>query len=554
MLTLAGAQPYRARAYWRGAQTIQALGSDLASLLQAGRLQSVAGIGPALERTIAQLWHTGTTETLQRLRARFPPAVIELSSVVSERQARALVAALGVATLSELRSACAAGRVQSIPGFGARSEQRLLARIDALAERPHRLLLPDALQHGETMAAELRALPSVARVAISGLSRRRSEAVDRIDLVVESSTPTAILEREQLLAGTVGISRRGGSPLVLRHATGIAVHVHAAPPTEFDVAQLLATGSPEHVAHVRARAAAAGYALTEHALERGGKRIALRSEADIYRRLGLQPIPPELREDAGEIEAAADGTLPASLLGIEDLRGVVHCHTTYSDGKASVEEMARGAEALGLEYLTITDHSATATYAGGLTLDRLRRQRDEIAEVQTRTTVRLLCGTESDILRDGALDYEDRALAELDVIIASVHNRYQLDAEQMTRRLVRAMRHPLFKIWGHALGRYVLSRPPIACQVEDVLDAIASSRAAIEINGDPHRLDLAPPWIRAARQRGIPFVISADAHSVRGMRNLRWGVDMARRGWLQARDVLNTLDADAFAAAVRPAA
>jgi DNA polymerase (family 10) len=214
--------------------------------------------------------------------------------------------------------------------------------------------------------------------------------------------------------------------------------------------------------------------------------------------------------------------------------------------------MARAAEDLGLAYLTITDHSASATYARGLDLDRLQRQSDEIARVRERVNVRILHGTESDILRDGSLDFPDAALRRLDVIIASIHNRYKMDAEQMTDRLLKALRHPLFKIWGHALGRYVMSRPPFACHMDEVLDAVAESRAAIEVNGDPHRLDMEPRWIREARARGIRFVVSVDAHTTSGLRNARWGVDMARRGWLRREEVLNTLGPDEFTSAVKP--
>jgi DNA polymerase (family 10) len=232
---------------------------------------------------------------------------------------------------------------------------------------------------------------------------------------------------------------------------------------------------------------------------------------------------------------------------------MVHCHTVYSDGRHTVEQMARAAEALGMKYLTITDHSPTASYAGGLSIDRLQAQWEEIARVQESVRVKLLRGSEVDILADGALDYPDRILEQLDIVIASVHQRFRLDAEQMTRRLTRAMAHPCFKIWGHALGRLVLSRPPIECRVEEVLDVIATSRAAVEINGDPRRLDLPPQWIRAARERGIRFVISTDAHAVADYRNLRFGVDMARRGWVRRGEVLNVLGASAFARAVSPA-
>jgi DNA polymerase (family X) len=277
------------------------------------------------------------------------------------------------------------------------------------------------------------------------------------------------------------------------------------------------------------------------------------TEADVYRHLGLPYIPPELREGQGEIEAARAGTLPDDLLAAEDVRGFVHCHTVYSDGRHTIEEMARAADGLGMEYLTITDHSPTASYAGGLTVDRLRTQWDEIARVQESVSVRLLRGTESDILASGALDYPDAVLEQLDIVIASVHARYRMDADRMTERLRRAMSLPCFKVWGHALGRLLLSRPPIECRVEEVLDTVQSARAAVEINGDPRRLDLAPRWIPAARARGIPFVVSTDAHSVGELANLRYGVAMARRGGVRRGEVLNTLGATAFARAVAPA-
>jgi DNA polymerase (family 10) len=259
-----------------------------------------------------------------------------------------------------------------------------------------------------------------------------------------------------------------------------------------------------------------------------------------------------MREDAGEIEAAGAGDFPHRLIDAEDVRGAIHCHTVDSDGRNTIEEMARAAEALGMRYLTITDHSATAGYAGGLSVERLRRQWDDIARVQERVDIRLLRGTEADILRDGALDFSDEVLRQLDVVIASVHARHGLDAPAMTERLVRALRHPVFKIWGHPLGRYVLTRPPFACDMDRVLDAAAGSRVAVEINGDPHRLDLEPRWIREARRRGVRFVISSDAHSTAALANFRWGVDMARRGWVGRDEVLNTLPADGFRAAVRP--
>jgi DNA polymerase (family 10) len=314
------------------------------------------------------------------------------------------------------------------------------------------------------------------------------------------------------------------------------------------------TGSKAH--HVRLRGIARDRRLTvsEYGMYHldTGEKLSVASEVELYAHLGLPYIPPEMREDVGEIEAAQSGRLPSDLVGIDDIQGMVHCHTTHSDGKATVEEMARAADALGMKYLTITDHSPTATYARGVTLDRLRAQWDDIDRVQEQVAVRLLKGTESDILEGGALDYPDEVLARFDVVIASVHSRMRMDEDTMTRRIAAAMRHPLFKIWGHALGRLLEQRPPFACRVEELLDVIAESRAAIEINGDPHRLDLEPRWIREARKRGIKFVVSTDAHSVGALGNLKFGVAMARRGWVQKDEVLNALPADAFLDAVRP--
>jgi DNA polymerase (family 10) len=283
----------------------------------------------------------------------------------------------------------------------------------------------------------------------------------------------------------------------------------------------------------------------------GGQQPSIKGEGDIYQRLGLQYVPPELREDQGEIEAARDGTLP-DLLIPDDIRGMTHCHTVYSDGRNSIEEMALAAEVIGMDYLTITDHSPSAYYARGVSIDRLRAQWDEIARVQERVNIKLLKGTESDILEDGSLDYPDYILEQFDIIIASIHSRHKMDEAQMTERLLGAVKSPYFKIWGHPLGRLLQSRPPLACRMEELLDTIAFSRCAVEVNGDPYRLDLEPRWIRAARERGIKFIVSTDAHSTAALENLHLGVSMARRGWLTAGEVLNTLAAGEFMKVVHP--
>jgi DNA polymerase (family X) len=266
----------------------------------------------------------------------------------------------------------------------------------------------------------------------------------------------------------------------------------------------------------------------------------------------MQYIAPELREDVGEVEAALKGKLPSDLIELADIRGMVHCHTTYSDGKHSVQEMALAAEAMGMQYITITDHSPTAFYAGGVELDRLQRQWEEIDQVQEKVKVKILRGTESDILANGALDYPDKVLEKFDVIVASIHSRYKMDSEKMTRRVVTAMKQPVFKIWGHAQGRLIQSRPPFECDMLRILDVIAESKAAVEINGDPFRLDMEPRWVREARKRKIKFVISVDAHSTGALHNVKYGVAMARRGWVRKGEVLNTLPEAKFKLAVKP--
>lgn len=552
LLALEGASPFKVRAYERGARAVAALAEDVTELARAGRLQAVPGIGPTLARTIAELSQTGQSEQLTRLREGAPPGAAELAPVLTRRQMVALHQALAIRNLAELQAACEAGRVREVPGFGERSERRLLEAIAALSTQPSQVLLSDAIHAGESLLTHLRSHPAVEQADLAGDLRRRVEVIARIDVVVSTRSPEAVLDHVAHGPMVGSMSERTGSEASLRLVTGLDARLSVVSPEAYGIGLHRATGSDAHLAKLQAVGRTRGLRLAADGLHRGSRALRVRGEGELYRHLGLPEIPPELREDAGEVEAALAGNLPADLVRREDIRGFVHCHTVYSDGQHTIEEMARGAEARGMRYLTITDHSPAAAYARGLDVERLRRQWDEIARVQERVSVRLLRGTECDILKDGSLDYPDAVLEQLDVVIASVHQRHRMGSEDMTRRLVQAMRHPRFKIWGHPLGRYVDSRPPLECDMGAVLDAVAESRAAIEVNGNPRRLDLPPDWIREARRRRIPFVISTDAHSVTALDDLRWGVDMARRGWLTSEDVLNTLDADRFRQAVRP--
>jgi DNA polymerase (family X) len=545
LLELKGENRFRARAYDTGARAIEESREELGTLVDEKRLTEIPGIGPALAATIAEIWSTGRSEQLERLRKDLPPGALELAEVpgLSLKKIQQLWQAIGIESVVALKAACAEGRLTEVKGFGPKTQQKIVEGIERWERRAERVRLVDALEEVEPLGAYLSRHPAVERLELAGSLRRWRETAGDADFVVASDDAAAVIKHLQDYPAVTRTVSEAPRTATVRLSNGFHVELHVVAADELAPALVRLTGSAAHVARLEAIARARGLALDAPAAD----------EREVYARLGLAYVAPELREDRGEVEAALDGTVPQDLVTLGDIRGMTHCHTVYSDGKATVEEMAREAEAMGMEYLTITDHSPAAHYAGGVTLDRLKQQWDEIARVQETVKVRLLRGTESDILEDGALDYPDRVLEQFDVVIASIHSRMKMDEAAMTRRLVAAMRQPVFKIWGHALGRLIMRRDPFACRVEEVLDAVAESRAAIEINGDPYRLDLAPEWAQAARARGIRFVISTDAHSTNGMHNLKFGVHTARRGWIRRGEVLNALSADEFARAVRPA-
>jgi DNA polymerase (family 10) len=557
-----GKDRFKARAYQAGARVIGGLSDDIGDVVLENRLTSLRGIGDALASQIEQLYLTGQSSVLLGLEKEFPPGIIELSGVpgLSVSKIKTLHDALGIKSVADLKTAAEAGKIRNIKGFGAKTEEKLLETITSHRQRgkgEDRLHLHRALQAAQQIADYLKTSPDATDIAFAGSLRRWKETVGTIRIVVNTKKPAALVKHFLRFPLIVEVIEQMEEACTVRLAEGARVSLVTAHPSEFALALLTETGSPAHVnkLHQIASDGSRPKSKAKQSKSLGrktGSSGELRIEEDIYHQLGMQYIPPELREDQGEIEAALAGKLPEDLVTLEDIRGMVHCHTTYSDGKHSIEEMALAAEAMGMKYVTITDHSPTAFYAGGVTVDRLKRQWDEIAEVQEKVKLKILRGTESDIIADGHLDYPDKILEQFDVIVASIHSRYKMDSAKMTKRIVTAMRQPVFKIWGHALGRLIQRRPAFDCDLEQILDVIAESRAAIEVNGDPWRLDMEPRWIREARKRKIKFVISVDAHSTGAMNNLKYGVGMARRGWLRKSEVLNTLGVKAFANAVRP--
>jgi len=554
-----GKDRFKARAYQTGARVIAGMSDDIGEVVLQNRLTSMRGIGDALASQIEQLYLSGESSVLRGLKKEFPPGIVELSGVpgLSIAKIKTLHEALQITSIAELKAAAEAGKIKDIKGFGAKTEAALLETIAGHRQRARneeRLHLHRALQTATQVINYLQTSRDAAEISIAGSLRRWKETVGTIRLVANTKRPAALVEHFLRFPLIVEVIEQMEEACKVRLAEGARVSLVAARPAEFAIALLTETGSKAHVNKLQQIASGDG----PRGKSKKGKRPARakarapKNEADIYEQLGMSYIEPELREDEGEIEAALDDKLPRDLLQLSDIRGMVHCHTTYSDGKHSIEEMARAAETMGMKYITITDHSPTAFYAGGVTLDRLKRQWAEIDEVQEKVKVKILRGTESDIVADGRLDYPDRILEQFDVIVASIHSRYKMDSAKMTKRIVTAMREPVFKIWGHALGRLIQRRPPFDCDVEKILDVIAESRAAIEVNGDPWRLDMEPRWIREARKRKIKFVISVDAHSTGALNNLKYGVAMARRGWLRKPEVLNTLGTIAFRKAVRP--
>ncbi|WP_437779755.1 PHP domain-containing protein [Sorangium sp. So ce1097] len=557
LLQLKGENPYRARAYDAGAEALEGLADDLGALVSAKKLTSIRGIGAALAAQIAELHQTGRSEQLEKLRAELPRGVLELSQVpgMTLKRIKALHDALGVGSVAELKQACLTGKVRGVKGFGPKIESSLLEGIHRHETHDDRVLLVDALELAEPLLDHVRGCEATAQAELAGGIRRWEETVARVDLVAAADDAARVIDLFARFPRVAEVEERGASRCAVRFSGGLRGELLCVPPRDYAAALHRRTGAPAYVDALGALARELGFTLDERGLLRGDERLAVETEADLYRHLGLPFIAPELREGAEDIVAAATrDSGDDALIEQGDIQGIVHCHTVYSDGKNTIEEMALAAEAMGMKYLTITDHSPAAHYAGGVGLDRLKQQWDEIARVQERVKVKLLRGTESDILESGSLDYPDAILEQLDVIIASIHARMKMDADQMTRRLVSAMKQPVFKIWGHALGRLIQRREPFACRVEEVLDAVAESRAAVEVNGDPYRLDMEPRWIKEARKRGIRFVISTDAHSTSALHNLRFGVGTARRGGLRRGEVLNALGPAAFKKAVRPAA
>lgn len=554
-LDLRGENPFKVRAYRAASRALLALGADdLRPMLRSGELERLRGLGPATISVVRDLAERGESRFLEELRADAPEGLLELLRVpgLSREKIRALHRELGIGSLDELENAARQGQLLRMKGLGPKTTEKILKNIELLrAARPLRILA-HAMQEAKALLAVVRAHPQVVRAELAGSLRRQREIVGDVDVVAAcSGDPEAVARSFARLPGASAADTNGASATV-RFTTGLPLDLHCVPAERFAAAWFSATGSSEHVERVKAALGARGYKLEAHLLvDSTGSGMEIRSEEELYRAAGLGFVPPELRENRNEIEAASRGALPA-LVEPRDIRGVLHCHTTYSDGKHSVAEMAEAARALGWSYLGISDHSQAAFYASGVSRDAMLAQHDEIDALNaTLDGFRVLKGVEADILADGRLDYDEALLDRFDYVIASIHSRFRMDRAAMTERVLRAMDDPHMTILAHPTGRLLLSREPYDIDLDAVFSKAAAVGVAVELNADPRRLDLDWRHLPRARELGATIAIGPDAHSRGGLEWTGLGVAMARKGWVEPAAVLNARDADAVLAFAR---
>lgn len=544
LLELTNENPFKVRAYRRAAQVVDTLPVPVAELVRKGELAGLPGIGAHTAQRIAELVESASCDELERLRGKVPPGVMELLRVESVGPKTAALAwkELGITSVDALEEAALDGRLAELPRMGSKRSEAIASAVTRYRSRQGRVPLHRALPYAEELIEHLRAIPGVKQALAAGSLRRRKETVGDLDLLVSSTDPERVVRAFPSLPGVATLLARGPTKCTVRLRIGLQVDLRVLPPESFGAALHYFTGSKAHNIALRTRAVHRGLKVSEYGVfDARGRRIAGEREEDVFRAVGLPWIPPELREGLGELEAAEAGHLP-ELLDEDDLRGDLHVHSDASaDGSSSLLELASAARGFGRSYLAITDHSRSRPL--GLDEERLREHVDLIRwmDGELRGRPHLLTGIEVDILPDGSLDLEAGVLSELDCVVASVHSRFNLSSEEMTARIVRALRSGLVHVLGHPSGRLIGSRDPYPYDLERVLEVAREEGVALEVNAQPDRLDLTDGACRLAKRAGVKLVISSDSHDARQLENLRYGVWVARRGWLEPGDVLNTL-------------
>jgi DNA polymerase (family 10) len=557
VLEIKGANPFRVRAYRNAAQVVAEWGAPLSKLVQDGSdLTELPSIGKDMAHHIEELVSRGEMTLLRDLSREVPLSLVELTRLpgLGAKKTRKLWDELGIETLDDLESAARSGAVAALPGFGEKTQGKVLTAIERYRKRRGRMKLADVDRHVEPLFEYLRANPAVERLDVAGSYRRRKETVRDVDLLVTAAEGEAVMEYFTGYPEIQRVESSGGTRSTVVLKSGLQVDLRIVTSMSYGAALAYFTGSKEHNVKLRMRAIKRGLRLSEYGVFRGGQDeaddpwagefVAGGNESEVYESLGLPCIPPELRENRGEVEAAEKGELP-DLLTVEQMRGDLQMHSTWSDGKDTLEEMLEACAARGYEYFAITDHSKALAMTGGLDAAKLRRQWGEIDELAERhPEIEILRGMEVDILGNGTLDLEDEMLAELDIVLISVHSRFDLPATQQTERILKALQHPAVNVLAHPTGRQINRRDPMQFDLDAVLGSAAEHGVAVELNAHPDRLDLSDVQLMRARELGCDVVISTDAHRTADLDLMRYGVEQARRAWLERDAVLNTLPFD----------
>lgn len=548
LLELKGDNPFKIKAYYNGARIVELMEEDIVLYVKEGRLGEIKGIGKALEDKITELVETGNLEFYQQLKEELPAGLLSLLQIpgLGAKKVRELYQKLDITSIEELQRACSENRLVDLKGFGEKSQKKILESIEGMKTVEGQHLISTGIHIAEVIIGQLRALREIRDISVAGSIRRRKEIIKDIDIVASCHTE----DREKIMDFFAGLEMvtsviaKGNTKTSIALNMGLNVDLRLVSLEEYPHALQHFTGSKEHNTALRHRAKGMGLKVNEYGIFRDEVRLLAENEADLYKILKLQYIPPELRENNGELEAADEYGIPA-LIELEDIKGVLHVHSQYSDGKNKIEELVVAAIAKGFQYIGISDHSKSAFYAGGLKESDIIKQHREIEALREKyPNISILKGIESDILNDGALDYSDEVLSSFDYVIGSIHSGFTMSKEAMTERISRAIKNKHLNILGHATGRLLLSRKAYELDIEKIIDLCAEYKVAIEINSNPRRLDL--DWIRCkyAKEKGVMLAIEPDAHRVEGIDDICYGLGVARKGWLEAKDVLNSSNVD----------
>jgi len=543
LLELSGENPFKSRAYSSAARNLEKVEDDVADLLKEGKLFEIQGIGDAIGKKISELLLTGRLDYYERLKASIPPGHLEMLKIngLGPRKIHALYKELGITTIGELEYACHENRLIELKGFSKKTQENILAGIERLKRYSERRLYGEVREEAQSLLLFLKDNKLVTEAGIAGSLRRGFETVKDIDLLAATMHPDVVGEFFAASDSVAGVVAHGETKVTVTLKSGIHADLRMVKPEEYPYALHHFTGSKEHNTAMRGRAKDLGFKMNEYGLFRGEQNVVCHSEEEIFKMLDLPYIEPELRENMGEIEAAEKGVLPV-LLRREDIRGIFHIHTSFSDGADSLESIAAAAKAMGLDCIGISDHSQSAFYAGGLKVEDINRQHALIDFLNKKMApFHIFKGIESDIAPDGRLDYDDTILAEFDFVIAAVHSHFNMTEDEMTARICKALSNPHTTMLAHPTGRLLLSREPYAVNMLKVIEAAAQYGRILELNANPHRLDLDWRNCMIAKKKGVKIAVNPDAHSIAGLSHIDLGVKIARKGWLERGDCFNAL-------------